>query len=156
MNKFTSSDLNAVIYANNQFVVAGQEGSVFVSGNLTEWYDYSITAMSDIRTIYYDGTAYYIGGKDGAIMVSTNLTDWVNATIVSSSDIRYVRDIVAHDGALFAAAYTNDGKGEIWVSEDSGLTWNVILKTDCMLWVCESAEEKLVVGGDNGRIFLME
>ena len=156
LNKFTSSDLTGVIYANNQYVVVGQEGCVFVSENLTDWYDYSITALSDIRTIYYDGSYYYIGGKEGKIMVSTNLTEWIDSTILSTSDIRYVRDIVSHDGVLFAAAYTENGNGEVWVSEDSGLTWNVVFKTNTMLWICESADNKLVVGGDNGRIFLME
>lgn len=156
ITSFTKSDLCEVIYANGQFVVVGQEGCIFASSDLKAWYDYSIDTMSDIRTVSYDGTCYFIGGYEGKIMVSANLSDWKEAVSTSSSNIRYVRDIVVHDEELFAATYSEDGKGEIWVSLDGGFTWNVLLTANSRLWICESGDGKLVVGGDNGRIFVME
>ena len=156
ITRFTTNDLTDVLYTNGTVIAVGSNGTVFVSENCIDWYDHSTDMIDDIRTVYHDNGKYYVAGLDGQILVSSTLSNWVEAVSTSSSDVRYVRDIASYDDALFAAAYTQNGYGEIWISEDSGLTWNVVLQSDSRLWIAESGDGKLLVGGDNGRLYILE
>ena len=156
--------LNDMIYVNGEYVVVGSSGSIFTSKELETWVSYRNQSYGEINTIYHDGTCYVLGGMylsgKAYVLVGGELEHLFYAETNSSLlDGMSVVDITSFNGKLFAAAGIMMGGGalgELWMSEDHGGTWKVVVDDVCALTTFYSTEDMLLIGTYKQIYYLRE
>ena len=150
------SNLYDIVYEGSYYVVAGADGYIYFAPDLTQWMYSRVDDMDRIETLFYDDGTYYAGGANGKIAISTELSVWALCDVMSTSSIESVTDFASHDGKLFATVCTRSGKGEVWMSDDGGYTWNVVFTANTRLYSIESNQNVMVMCGSSGTIYYME
>lgn len=158
--------LEDMIYVNGEYVVVGRGGSIYSSEDLNTWVSYrNLRLYNNIFNVYHDGTCYMISGKDfdgnPYIYVGGDLKYLFRAeTNSQSTTLTTVYDIESFNGKLFAVVNnfngTSGGEGELWMSEDHGGTWKVVVDSVNTLWSLYSTEDMLLIGTFKQIYYLRE
>ncbi len=72
----TTSALRGIVYANNQYVAVGANGTVLTSSNATTWTVRTSGVTADLKAIAWSGRRYLAVGSGGTIITSPNGIDW--------------------------------------------------------------------------------
>ena len=150
------TDLHNVVYEGDYYVIAGSEGYIYYANDFSEFMYARVDEMDKVKALYYYDGIYLAGGSDGHIACSDKLAIWELADVMSKSSIEMVTDFADYDGKVFASVYTSSGTGELWMSDDNGFTWNVVLSLPERIYSVESRGETLVLGCSNGAIYYLE
>ncbi|HEY1660859.1 MAG TPA: sigma-70 family RNA polymerase sigma factor [Verrucomicrobiae bacterium] len=107
-------DFRAIVYANNQYVVVRESGSIMTSPDGLQWTNQVSPTKKNLLGIFWDGHQYLAGGDQGTILSSPDGINWTS--INSNSKINFYG--FSYSGTRYVAV-GNDG---IWISDDS-ITW---------------------------------
>ena len=111
----TSSLLNAVIYANSNFVAVGVNGTIVTSLDGTNWVLRSPQTTQTLNSVAFGNTRYVAVGASGAIAYSTDLVNWTLATGTGTQNFNKI----VYANSLFVAV---GAAGSVYTSTD-GITW---------------------------------
>jgi len=103
-----AADFRAVIYADNQYVVVGEGGSILTSPDGLEWTRRASPTQHNLLGLFWDGHQFLAGGDGGTLLASADGIDWtprdsgsrINLYSFSYSGSRYVA--VGNDGILIS------------------------------------------------------
>ena len=118
INSSFTNNLYGVTYANGQFVIVGENGSIFSSTNGTNWNNCSVTTAGALRGVAFGNGLYVAAGSVGAIS-----TDGVSWNLCPSNQPGIITRIVYGRGSFVAIASVG-WSGEILTSQD-GIYWQV-------------------------------
>jgi tRNA A-37 threonylcarbamoyl transferase component Bud32 len=107
-------DFRAIVYANGQYVVVRERGSIMTSPDGITWTKRTSPTTNNLLGLFWDGHQYLAGGDHGTILASPDGINWTNR--VSGSDISFYS--FSYSGSRYVAV-GNDG---ICISADS-VTW---------------------------------
>lgn len=107
-------DFRAIVYANNQYVVVREGGSIMTSPDGLKWTSRTSPTKKNLLGLFWDGHQYLAGGDGGTILSSPDGIKWTSRN--SGSQINFYA--FAYSGARYVAV-GNDG---ICISTDS-VTW---------------------------------
>ena len=107
-------DFRAVVYANGQYVVVREGGSIMTSPDGIAWTSRISPITNNLLGLFWDGHQYLAGGDRGTILASRDGITWTNR--ISGSDINFYS--FSYSGLCYVAV-GNDG---ICISTDS-VTW---------------------------------
>ena len=145
--------INSIAYGNGTYVLVGNAGYIVTSADLKNWSEYTRSSIGDIMNVSFAGGKFFICYANGQIDYSTDTGEtWTNATSNTTSSMAWIRDICSYSNNLYAVGYTTTGLGEIWISSNQGLTWQVAYTASNRLWKITVADRILYVVGDNGSI----
>lgn len=83
--------LNSVIFAKEQFVAVGYNGTILVSKDgLSNWTKAASPTGSDLMNIVYDGVRYIASGENGTIVHSTDGIHWTKEKNITCDSITKV------------------------------------------------------------------
>jgi hypothetical protein len=75
----TTEAFNSATSGGNIIVVVGDNGSIFVTTNGSNWSNVSVSA-ANLNDVYFDGTQFIAVGDDGTILTSDDGLTWVEQT----------------------------------------------------------------------------
>lgn len=104
-------DFRAVVYANGQYVVVREKGSIMTSPNGIAWASRESPTKRNLLGLFWDGHQYLAGGDSGTILASLDGIRWTSRK--SGSRINFYG--FGYSGSRYVAA-GNDG---IRISNDS-------------------------------------
>ena len=104
------SALKAVVWANNQFVAVGDEGTVLTSKDGFNWTQVNSSTSNDLSSIVWDGTRYLASGQNGAIIYSENGINWTKEKNITNDSIT---EIIADGDHYLALGLATILKGAI-------------------------------------------
>jgi serine/threonine protein kinase/Tfp pilus assembly protein PilF len=104
-------DFRAIVYANGQYVVVRERGSIMTSPDGIIWTSRTSPTTNNLFGLFWDGHQYLAGGDHGTILASPDGITWTNRA--SGSDINFYS--FSYSGSRYAAV-GNDG---ICISTDS-------------------------------------
>jgi RNA polymerase sigma factor (sigma-70 family) len=111
---FGHPDFRGIVYADNQYVVVREGGSIMTSPDGIEWTKRDSPTTQSLLGIFWDGHQFLAGGDNGTILASSDGIHWV----VRNSGEHISFYSFGYSGAQYVAV-GNDG---IMVSSDS-VTW---------------------------------
>ena len=156
-DKTTDKKFIDIGYGDGKFVAVGGDGMIYTSINGEIWYDHtSATVTTDIRAIMYANGQFVIGTSGGIIAYSKDGINWQLANNPSSLTISWIRNFTYFDNRLYVVMYASNGQGEIWLSKDKGITWEVAQTVAGRLWCVSCGNDKFFASGDNGAIYLLD
>ena len=99
-------DFRAIIYADNQYVVVREKGSIMTSPNGIDWTKRDSPTKENLMGVFWDGRQYLAGGDKGTILSSPDGIQWtvcnsggnVSIYCFSYSGTRYIA--VGNDGVF--------------------------------------------------------
>ena len=145
-----------IAYGNGKYVVSGKTGRVMSSVNGMIWYPTQIVGVEkDIRHIVYANGTFVIGAGGGLIEWSEDGINWNQANNPSANTISWIRGFAYGDNRLYTCMY-GSSCGEIWLSEDKGKTWSVVLTQNQRLWTICYGNDTFIVGGESGLIYKLD
>ena len=109
-------DFRAIVYANGQYVVVREQGSIMTSPDGITWTSRASPTTNSLLGLFWDGHQYLAGGDRGTILASPDGITWTNR--VSGSDINFYS--FSYSGSRYVAV-GNDG---ICISTNS-VTWTI-------------------------------
>lgn len=110
-------DFRAIIYADNQYVVVREKGSIMTSPNGIDWTKRDSPTKENLLGVFWDGRQYLAGGDGGTILSSPDGIQW---TICNSGGNVSIY-CFSYSGARYIAV-GNDG---IFTSGDA-ITWTAL------------------------------
>ncbi|HEX3716752.1 MAG TPA: M56 family metallopeptidase [Verrucomicrobiae bacterium] len=113
-------DFRAIVYANNQYVIVREAGSIMTSPDGLKWTSRASPTKRNLLGVFWDGHQYLAGGDGGTILSSSDGINWVSRD--SGRQINFYS--FSYSGARYVAV-GNDG---ICISSDS-ITWTTPTKT---------------------------
>jgi serine/threonine protein kinase/Flp pilus assembly protein TadD/photosystem II stability/assembly factor-like uncharacterized protein len=97
-------DFRAIVYANGQYVVVREKGSIMTSPDGITWTQRISSTTEDLLGLFWDGHQYLAGGNRGTILASADGITWVKRD--SGSKINFYS--FSYSGSRYVAV-GNDG-----------------------------------------------
>lgn len=82
-NKPTGA-LNGVVYGGGKYVVVGDGGAIWTSGDFINWVPQTSGTSSNINAINYTGSVFFACGAAGLILTSTDGITWTDRSVAIS------------------------------------------------------------------------
>ncbi|HEX8371650.1 MAG TPA: hypothetical protein VF585_02625, partial [Chthoniobacterales bacterium] len=114
-----------IVYANGQYVLVREGGSIMTSQNGTTWTSRTSPTTNNLLGILWDDRQYLAGGDNGTILTSPNGITWTSRASGSTISIGGF----AHSGSRYVAA----GQNGIRISSDS-VTWTAPATAPTSVW----------------------
>lgn len=138
-----SAILYKFIYADNQFVAIGSNGSILSSTNGTTWTKRVSNISNHLRGIAYGNGKYVVVGAGGTILTSTNGVLWTAAT---SNVDTYLYDVAYNDGYFIAV-----GESATMLSSTDGTTWTQIIIRNQLPTIAAKVLRSIAYGGTSSK-----
>ena len=134
---FTTDDLNKIIYADNKFVIVGNNGVVAVSTNRSSYTKLTTNVSVNFVNITYNDGIYVGITTTGDLYYSLNLNNWVYR---STNQLNKIKDIVnvpalGYEGtyllvgyggtSLYSTPTYHQASGNVYVS--SGIVTSIVI-----------------------------
>lgn len=128
-------NLNAIIYRNNRFIVAGNQGALYSSPDLENgkptWTKLTTPATADLYAITYGNSLYLAAGANGIILRSENGTSWTTQTSGVNKALNALdygldgnaQPVFVAAGETGTILTSPDGKN--WTRRNSNTLWNL-------------------------------
>jgi hypothetical protein len=136
-------NINALTYANNTFVYAGDRGSLATSPDAITWTARTSGTTQNINTLTYGNGTFVYGGDGGVLRTSSNAVTWTARTSGTTQNI----NTLTYGNGTFV--YGGDGgvlrtssNAVTWTARTSGTTQNIN--------VLNYGNGTFVYGGDGG------
>jgi photosystem II stability/assembly factor-like uncharacterized protein len=139
---YTGLGLSAVEFGANQFVVVGQQGSIFTATNGVDWTKRPVTNTNELSDVIYSGSMWVAVGAKGTILSSSNGAEFTARNSGVEADLNA---IVFAEGKFVAVG---DG-GTILTSPD-GITWALRTTDPTELRAVTYGAGKFVAFGSDG------
>lgn len=107
-------DFRAIIYADNQYVVVREKGSIMTSPNGIDWTKRDSPTKEDLLGVFWDGRQFLAGGGNGTILSSPDGIQW---TVCHSGD-----NVTIYCFSYSGSRYIAVGNNGIFTSNDA-ITW---------------------------------
>ena len=123
-------ELYDIIYANNLFVIVGDEGSIFTSSDGITWTQRTSEVNNSLRTIIYANRQFTISGDGGVILSSKKGIMWTTISIAINGGLRgitYYNNQYICVGANGLILASLDGKN--WTQRNSPVNNNLMAVT---------------------------
>lgn len=162
-SKILDSSLHDICYAGGRYTVVGSNGAIASTTNLLgNWTYYASYADEkyNFESIMHDGTCYVLGIMDDTetnnlILSGRDLSVLYPAIVNSNGGVQRVRAFECFDGKIYACAFAGDNsKGELLVSSNNGLTWNVMVDDYKPMKALKTIGSKLYIGGTSEIYYL--
>lgn len=147
----TQADLNDIVYGDDRFVVAGDQGVLLTSGNGVIWKPVPLTSTDNWKAIDYRDGRYIILGENGTVLSSD---DGEHFEVLSQLDMTGW-DILM---LSYQQMIILDDAGAFYVSNDSGKSWQKsMIDTGMHSRIIERAgKDKIFSADDAGQIGLAQ
>ena len=118
-------DINDIIYTGSQYVVVGDDGSIYTSPDLSIWSPQVSGASHHLRGVAYSGSVYVAVGVAGTILTSSDAVNWTPVawpTDISFFDVCWGDLGFVAVGSMGTIITSTDGAA--WKVQQSGvLNW---------------------------------
>ena len=112
-----SLPLLTVIYTNNLWVTAGEQGTILTSSNGIDWAQQPRRTDIEYKSLTYGEGLYVVAGEIGAILTSPDGTNWTQRFSPATS-----LGGVAYGNGLFVAVGSDQGRGVV-ITSTNGINW---------------------------------
>ena len=90
----TLQTLNAVCYAQSEFIAVGNGGAIIASNDGKGWSDKVSNTLNDLNDIIYDGNKFIVVGDSGTIGISTDKNLATLESTVTSSEHNTLQHLI--------------------------------------------------------------
>jgi hypothetical protein len=121
--RLTTNDLQGVAWFKNQYVVAGDQGTVLTSPDGTNWVQQTTPTLKLLSSLAASPDLLVATGDDGALMTSPDATNWTTRASNTTNWLYRARHFhgsfiaVGQNGTLLTSA-----DGTNWTQQTSGTT----------------------------------
>jgi hypothetical protein len=116
----STNSLNAICFANGQFVAVGDSGSIYTSSDGLNWSNRSIATTATFNSVTFGNGLFIAAGTETAC--STNGLSW---TVWPTNPPEAIAMMTYGNGAFIAAGRTNTPTGGDILYSSDGLNWQV-------------------------------
>jgi hypothetical protein len=135
-----------IIFANNLYVIVGDDGNIEVSTDSLSWQTQSSTTIEQLNAVAYGNNRYVAVGTSGTIVSSDNGTVWTSASISIATNFNQV---LWHNNQFVAVGDSST----VFTSPD-GVSWTSQTGIDTgNIRSVFSDNTDLLIGTNNGDLF---
>lgn len=117
----TTSILNAVIYANGNFIAVGGSAAITTSNDSTNWVVRTPPTTSNLNSVAFGNNKYVAVGVSGTTIYSSDLVNWARAAGTGTNtftNVIYANSLFVAVG--FSGALYTSSDGITWTSRSAG------------------------------------